>query len=285
MNILDEAGSLAKGLCYDCAVSVPPKALQYMRETGFAIMGFGLNCPTPYRWDPERTLPEYGIIHMVGGSGEFVTPGEPPVRLYPGMVVCHSPSFRHDVHALSDDEPFIEDYIGVSGPLMELWYRQGLFRNGIFNLGKARRVASIAELLTKPDIVSQTEAIIQTQALFLELQRHPHTVDEGQGVIFKDLGENIMVNLGLDWSITRMADFCGMTPNTFRIKFRDFTGHNPKTYIDRLRMRRAQELLACPENTLDRIAEILGYSCSFHLSRRFKEITGISPSAFRANQP
>jgi AraC-like DNA-binding protein len=48
-----------------------------------------------------------------------------------------------------------------------------------------------------------------------------------------------------------------------------------------LRVRRAESLLRNTPMTLKEIAERLGYSSPFHLSKEFKKQTGIAPDAWR----
>ena len=64
-------------------------------------------------------------------------------------------------------------------------------------------------------------------------------------------------------------------------QFRRWVGETPMEYRGRLRLARACDLLADPQNTLARISETLGYSSPYHFSAAFKERYGIAPSAFR----
>lgn len=67
----------------------------------------------------------------------------------------------------------------------------------------------------------------------------------------------------------------------FRQVFKARTGVSPKRFQQELRIRRAQEFLANTDKSLEEVAELLGFSSSFHLSRQFKELTGIAPRHWR----
>lgn len=65
---------------------------------------------------------------------------------------------------------------------------------------------------------------------------------------------------------------------------RIFSRHEGRTvenYCTAQRIERVKELLEYGELTLSEIAWHTGFSSPAHLSRRFKEITGITPSAYR----
>lgn len=72
-----------------------------------------------------------------------------------------------------------------------------------------------------------------------------------------------------------------VTPEHFSRLFRSLQGTSPRAFITRTRIEAAQTLLLTSSHSIDRIAEILGYSSPFYFSRRFKAKVGVSPSAFR----
>lgn len=57
-------------------------------------------------------------------------------------------------------------------------------------------------------------------------------------------------------------------------------------YVIRQRIERAKELLSLPDNTtVAAVAAQLGYRSAAHLANQFRQITGLSPTAFRAPGP
>ena len=67
----------------------------------------------------------------------------------------------------------------------------------------------------------------------------------------------------------------------FQRKFRMSTGFSPYDYLQRLKIAKAQELLADSEMSITDISHFLGYSSSQHFSGVFKQYTGQTPSVFR----
>jgi AraC-like DNA-binding protein/ABC-type Fe3+-hydroxamate transport system substrate-binding protein len=82
--------------------------------------------------------------------------------------------------------------------------------------------------------------------------------------------------------ITReqLAELAGVSQSHYSILFKQLTGFTPNEYLSRLRVHRAMELLLHGSGTLREIALKVGYKDEFYLSRRFKQQTGASPSAY-----
>ena len=55
----------------------------------------------------------------------------------------------------------------------------------------------------------------------------------------------------------------------------------PHHYLVQKRVERAQSLLAQSDRTLSEIALTAGFADQSHLTRRFRQVVGITPSEFR----
>lgn len=64
--------------------------------------------------------------------------------------------------------------------------------------------------------------------------------------------------------------------------FSELTGSTVESYYVRQRIERVKELLSYGELSLSQIAVRMGYSSTAYLSAQFKQVTGITPSAFKA---
>lgn len=90
--------------------------------------------------------------------------------------------------------------------------------------------------------------------------------------------ENYMTG---DMSSVFLANLCNITPIHFARCFRSIYGTNPKDYIIRLKMTRAEEYLMYSAYSVLEISNMLGYSEPSYFSSAFKHIYGISPSEYR----
>jgi AraC-like DNA-binding protein len=88
--------------------------------------------------------------------------------------------------------------------------------------------------------------------------------------------------LGRGRRVTDVAAELGLSPRTFTRRFRDYTGLTPKRFA---RIQRLQRLLAVvePGRPADwaRLAAEHGYCDQAHLIDDFRELTGVTPGAYR----
>ncbi|WP_438350279.1 AraC family transcriptional regulator [Paenibacillus sp. FA6] len=79
-----------------------------------------------------------------------------------------------------------------------------------------------------------------------------------------------------------IAHLTGFNPRYFSEWFRIQTGWTFTKYVTRIRVNEAKQLLLSSGGTLDEIANKVGYSDGLYLSRKFKQICGMTPSEFRS---
>ncbi|WP_434749970.1 helix-turn-helix domain-containing protein [Paenibacillus amylolyticus] len=86
-----------------------------------------------------------------------------------------------------------------------------------------------------------------------------------------------------DQVITRgqLAQIAGITPWHYSRKFSEQYGKPPLDYLAHYRIYRAQEELLLTSATSQDIAKKSGFEDAHYFSRRFKQLTGVSPKQFR----
>jgi AraC-like DNA-binding protein len=82
-------------------------------------------------------------------------------------------------------------------------------------------------------------------------------------------------------SSRELAEIAGLSQSRFLALFHEITGNSPTKFIERKRHLEACELLLTSSMSISEIASLLKYADAFHFSRKFKQIAGISPKAFR----
>ncbi|OHD66725.1 MAG: hypothetical protein A2096_00760 [Spirochaetes bacterium GWF1_41_5] len=90
-------------------------------------------------------------------------------------------------------------------------------------------------------------------------------------------------NISTDISINDLSAGLGLTKKYFSALFKQETGKLPKTYINELRIRLAQELLGLPCYSVTRIALEVGFNDIAYFHRQFRRQTGKTPLMYRRN--
>ncbi len=90
------------------------------------------------------------------------------------------------------------------------------------------------------------------------------------------------MNLHFNEDLTReqMAEKAQVSPEHFSRTFHKHTGYTYSEYLTLLRIRESQKKLLLGMPKLDDLAQVVGYREGTYLSRKFKEIVGVSPTVY-----
>lgn len=82
-------------------------------------------------------------------------------------------------------------------------------------------------------------------------------------------------------SLDEMAAHFHLSRQYFSKLFRRVTGSSPHAYLTAVRLRRAQELLALPDLSIEAVATNVGFTDPYYFSRCFRRHTGLTPTQYR----
>ncbi|EAQ78955.1 AraC family transcriptional regulator [Blastopirellula marina] len=82
-------------------------------------------------------------------------------------------------------------------------------------------------------------------------------------------------------SMADMAQLTGLSPTHFNRRFRELLRVTPTHYLKTVRIQAAQKLLTTTSRSLIEIAAAVGFTDQSHLTKRFREVTGLTPAAYR----
>ena len=88
-------------------------------------------------------------------------------------------------------------------------------------------------------------------------------------------------NFHKNFSLEATAKRVGMSLRNFVRRFKQATGDNPLTYIQKLRVAAAKRLLESDHRTMQEISDAVGYQDPAYFRSLFTRHTGVSPSAYR----
>lgn len=86
---------------------------------------------------------------------------------------------------------------------------------------------------------------------------------------------------GRDWTLDSMALHCHLRRTQFATLISKLTGESPMTYLNRVRVNRARQLLVDPSLNITDIAFDCGFNSSQYFSKVFRRFCELSPSEFR----
>lgn len=91
----------------------------------------------------------------------------------------------------------------------------------------------------------------------------------------------VKANLTQDLSILDLATLTGMSESHFSRSFKQSMGIAPYQYLIQQRVERAKQLLKERSNAISTIALDCGFANQTHLTRVFRQMTGITPKAYQ----
>ncbi|MGH2412849.1 MAG: helix-turn-helix domain-containing protein, partial [Microcystaceae cyanobacterium] len=95
--------------------------------------------------------------------------------------------------------------------------------------------------------------------------------------------EYINEHLEQDIKLADLADLLGMSQFHFSHLFKQSLGKSPYQYLLQQRIERAKQLLKQSERSIMDIAFLCGFNSHSHLSKQFRQLTGVTPKAYRVN--
>jgi AraC-like DNA-binding protein len=96
--------------------------------------------------------------------------------------------------------------------------------------------------------------------------------------------EYVETHLSESMDLAELATVAGLSVYHFARAFKQSAGVPPHHYLVRLRIERAQEMLARSELPLSEVALATGFSDQSHLARHFRHLVGMTPGQFRWSQ-
>lgn len=88
-------------------------------------------------------------------------------------------------------------------------------------------------------------------------------------------------DLSHGWTLETLGQQVGLSRSALAERFRGALGDTPLNHLRTLRMQKAMQLLCETPQTLEQIAQAVGYQDAFGFSKVFKRTTGRSPRQFR----
>jgi AraC-like DNA-binding protein len=233
---------------------------------------------------PMRILGSYALVYLLGGQGRYEDARGIREEVSPGDLLLLFPEIPHTYGPVAGSH-WDETYIVFEGPVFDLWRQRGILNAGapFYHLEPVEHWLRRIEEVSAADL-SPLERVCRLQALLADALTHyrrdpaaardEEWLAQARAVLDADVEKGLYVN--------DMAKRLGLSPETFRKRFARLAGMPPWRYRMTRVIERACRLVHESRLTNKEIAARLGFNDEFHFSRRFKQITGRSPTQFRA---
>ena len=83
------------------------------------------------------------------------------------------------------------------------------------------------------------------------------------------------------WTVARLASSVGMSRAVFAARFKEKLGISPMSYLTRVRLNEAQQLLQYSTMSIAQVAQQVGYDSEAAFNKAFKREWGVPPGTFR----
>jgi AraC-like DNA-binding protein len=236
--------------------------------------------------DRLRVFGSYALVYLLAGGGMYSDVNGVSSAVTAGDAILVFPELGHRYGPRAGDR-WDELYIVFDGPAFNLLRAEGLLdpRRPVVRLGEVDawlpRLLQIAEpaLTNLPaqqlHRVGRLVSVLGAAVLDNAAERQDAWLSHAMEL----LRETDPAGAPLD--LLEISDRLGVTYTAFRKRFTRQAGVPPARWRAALAIEQVKALLRDPDNTLSRIAAQLGFADEFHLSRRFKQIAGITPREYR----
>ncbi|MHA0857265.1 AraC family transcriptional regulator [Paenibacillus sp. CMAA1364] len=151
------------------------------------------------------------------------------------------------------------------------------------NRSIAERFRTLRKLIEQPGLLFEFQVRHQILDVLLQLM-HSSSPSLQTANIFEyslELTKRIVTEPTLRFTTSQLAEELNLSESHFYRVFRDTTGQSPASYIERVRMDYACQLLVKSRTSITDIAHDLGYKTSQHFATVFKKYIGMTPRAWR----
>ena len=263
------------------------------------------------------------LHYVLGGQGEIVFHGRPPIGVERGTLVLvpalqtHTlRSFGEPGHPIPDCRPAelnlvrhlqIGEQPDTSGKLLAVCSDVRVGLRGVGGLVDLVREPIVEQIASDAAISAPVDRLLRElsaptlgsqamiRALLLEciiqlLRKRLQARDPALNWMAALIDERLWsaLRLMLDrpshpHTVESLAEVAGMSRSSFAERFSEAYGSGPMKLLRDLRMHLAASLLTESELPVKRIAELAGFNSRSAFTRTFESATGMSPRSFRAD--
>ena len=234
--------------------------------------------------DRKNGLSEYTFLHFYN-SVTIELNGETIVTS-PHAVIFFD---KRTPQYFKSNGPLLHDWFHFEGECFDLFKNNEIVFDKIYYPGSFDFITKITRELERECFAGgfRSESLVNLKfnELLLKLRR---SLDDDGTNISKDIRERlrnlrgeVFSSLNKRWTVTDMAKIAGFSESRFFKLYKTAFGVSPNNDLINARIESAKNILLTTNYKIEQIAESHGYENTSHFIRQFKNIVGVTPTAFR----
>jgi AraC-like DNA-binding protein len=221
-------------------------------------------------------------VEFKDGKTVRIEPGQ-TVSLIPGLAhnltkVTRRAAYSHWSHIQCEVFPGVSLFYLIEPPLIIRGSQSRKIGQINHELGEVSTGEySIASLLKRQalgwELISTLLQSVSFKEDRIDLIRHASRLTPVLAYIEENLAKPISHNL--------LARTACLSPSRFHFLFRAALGSAPYEYVQKVRLKKAQQLLIRTDRSIAEIGREVGHPDPYHFSRTFRRNVGLSPAKYR----
>lgn len=241
-----------------------------------------------FTWENGRVLGAFQIVCITAGSGEFEAKATGRISIEAGTVMVIFPGVWHRYRPRVQTG-WTESWIEVVGTTADRLLAAGIIspKRAVIRSVETAALSAMMKTLHQRLQGRLQRYDAEAGALALQLLSRLAAVPRGRtepspvAAAIARAERVLLEHLNDPPPMPAVAERVGMAYSYFRREFKRRTGFSPRLYLQRLRLDKARRMLGTTPESIQSIADRLGFNSAFHLSAAFKKEFGVSPQGWR----
>ncbi len=248
-----------------------------------------------FTWDYGRVLPEFQLVYLHNGAGEFKSNETGRVDINPGTAMILMPDVWHSYRPRTGAW-WGGYWLSFNGEFPHIWQRSGAISPAttVRTVSNPQAVAQqfdeIIQLALRTRTAATPAASFRALALIAAILGDTAPTAAGVSSVWGPAQDDALVQNAMDliWnnshgnlSVATIAQRLHTSRRTLERRFSAVRGHGVLEELTDCRLNRAQRMLRETHIPIKRIAYMTGFTSSTHLFRVFRRKLGIAPGDYR----
>ncbi|MEN6496359.1 MAG: AraC family transcriptional regulator [Thermoguttaceae bacterium] len=238
-------------------------------------------------WEQGRVLPEYQVLYITQGKGEFESATAGRRAVAAGTVILLFPGEWHRYRPY-EETGWDEYWVSYNGDYPERLVRHGFLSpdDPVLGIGLDESLLGLyqgvldrvrAEPVGYQQLIGSN--VLELLAMTLALVRSQRSSDRDEALV-REAKLLLQQPNSLVHNV-HLARSMHISGAQYRRLFKEHPGLSPYQYYNQMRIHRAKELLRGTSLSVKEIAGQLCFESPYHFSKVFKKASGCSPTEWR----